>query len=372
MSDRPRPTAAIAALPSTTPFVAPEELARTAGLHSLLRLGANESAFGPSPRAVAAMRDELPRLSWYGDPSSSDLRAALAERFGCTVDCITVTSGIDDLLGLVARAYLEPGAVALATAGTYPTFAFHAIGYGARLETVPYDASGVIPLDALAARARSVGARVVYLANPDNPSGTFWARSAIEAFVRALPQQALLLLDEAYADFVAPAELLAPAIHPRIVRARTFSKAYGLAGARIAYGLAEPEVGVTFQKIRHHYGVNRNAQVGALAALADNAFVANVVTETERGRADYVALGERIGLATLPSRANFVCFDAGSRERAERLVSGLLQRGVFIRKPSVAPLDRYVRVSVGTSEERAHFAGILIDALAELPASMGT
>ncbi|MEO6991331.1 MAG: aminotransferase class I/II-fold pyridoxal phosphate-dependent enzyme [Candidatus Baltobacteraceae bacterium] len=372
MSTRPRPTAAIAALPSTTPFVAPEELARAAGLRALLRLGANESAFGPPPRSLAAMRGELERLAWYGDPSSAELRDALAVRFGCDADNVTVTSGIDDLLGLIARAYLEPGAVALATAGTYPTFAFHAIGYGARLEAIPYATSGAISLDALAAKACAVGARVVYLANPDNPSGTFRGRAEIEGFVRALPETTLLLLDEAYADFVAPAELLAPAIHPRVVRGRTFSKAYGLAGARIAYALAAPEVGATLQKIRHHYGVNRNAQIGALAALDDGAFVAGVVAETERGRADYVALGARLGIETLPSRTNFVCFDGGSRERAETLVADLLRRGVFIRKPNVAPLDRYVRVSVGTPEERARFADIFAQSLAELPAAART
>ncbi len=127
--------------------------------------------------------------------------------------------------------------------------------------------------------------RIVYLANPDNPSGSFAPRDAVSNVLATLPNDALLLLDEAYGDFVPANDLIAPAVLPRVVRTRTFSKAYGLAGARIAYALAEPAVVATFQKIRHHYGVNRTAQVAALAALSDGAFVAGVVAEVARGRA---------------------------------------------------------------------------------------
>jgi histidinol-phosphate aminotransferase len=369
MSERPQPTPQVAAVPPTTPFVAPEELARRAGHATLLRLGANESAFGPPPRSLAAMRDALPRTSWYGDPESAELRAALAKRHACRPDNITVTSGIDDILGLAVRAYLGPGDVALATRGTYPTFGFHVAGFGARLDVVPYSDDGHVQLDALAERARALQPKVVYLANPDNPSGSFRSRADVETFVQALPPRALLILDEAYADFVAVGDLAAPAILDRVVRARTFSKAYGLAGARIAYTLAPPDVVATFQKIRHHYGVNRTAQIGALAALDDAEFVAQVVAEVARGRDEYAALAERLGVATLPSFTNFVLFDLGSRERAEGMVDEMLRRAVFIRKPGAPPLDRYVRVTVGTGEERARFAAVFADALEALKAT---
>lgn len=369
MSERPEPTPQVAAVPATTPFVAPEELARRAGHASLLRLGANESAFGPPPHAIAAMRDALPHASWYGDPESAELRAALAARNGCTPDNITVTSGIDDILGLAVRSYLGPGDVALATRGTYPTFAFHVAGFGARLDVVPYSDDGCVRLDALAQRAQTLQPKVVYVANPDNPSGSFQRRGDVEAFVRALPPRTLVILDEAYADFVPPGDLAAPAILDRVIRARTFSKAYGLAGARVAYTLAPPDVVATFQKIRHHYGVNRTAQIGALAALEDVEFVSNVVAEVARGREDYAALAQRLGIGTLPSFTNFVLFDLGSRERAEVMVGELLRRAVFIRKPGAPPLDRYVRVTVGTADERARFAAVFAEALETLEAT---
>jgi len=364
------PAPSIAALPLTRPFIAPEELARAAGHAELLRLGANESAFGPPPAALAAMRAALARVSWYGDPESSDLRTALAARHHCAAEEIVVAAGIDDLLGLCVRAYLTPGEVAVTTLGSYPTFAYHVNGYGGRLETVPYANDGSVQLGALLERARETEAKIAYLANPDNPSGSFIPRAAIEAALDALPPQTLLVLDEAYADFVDSSELLAESIDPRIVRTRTFSKAFGLAGARIGYALGPRETIETFAKIRLQYGVNRTAQIGALAALGEEAFVGGVVAEIARGRDEYVALARRLGLGTLASRANFVCFDLGTRARAERMVELLMARAVFVRKPGAAPIDRCVRVTVGTSDERARFAKSFGEALAELDAKL--
>jgi histidinol-phosphate aminotransferase len=354
----PSPVAApaIEAMPLTTPFVAPEALARRAGHKELLRLGANESPFGPPPRAVDAMRAELDRTSWYGDPESMELREALAARHKCGVENVAVASGIDDLLGLTVRGYLAPGDVTVATLGSYPTYAYHVAGFGGRLEAVPYEADGSVALERLAERSRATRARLVYLANPDNPSGSFAPRAALEVLLEALPEGAALVLDEAYADFVPSQALLPETIDPRVLRLRTFSKAYGLAGARIGYCLAAPSVVRTFQKIRHHYGVNRTAQVGALAAHGERRFVEGAIAEIVRGRQDYRALGERLGLTTLPSHTNFVCFDLGSRARAEAMVEELLRRAVFVRKPGAPPLDGHIRVTVGAASERARFA----------------
>ncbi len=346
--------------------MAPEELARRVGLPELLRLGANESAFGPPPAALEAMRAATARTSWYGDPESQELREALAARHGVAVANVSVGAGIDDLLGLVVRGYLAPGEVSVATLGSYPTYSYHVRGYGAREENVPYAAGGRVDLDGLLARARATGARVVYLANPDNPSGAFAGAAEVARFAAALPGDCLLLLDEAYGDFVPAHDLLPHAVDPRIVRLRTFSKAFGLAGARIGYSLAAPDVTRTFDKIRLQYGVNRTAQVGALAALAETAFVSGVVAEVERGRAEYAALARSHGLGSLPSHTNFVCIDLGSRARAEAMVEALLQRGVFIRKPGAPPLDGHVRVTVGTAAQRARFAAAFGDALAAL------
>jgi histidinol-phosphate aminotransferase len=349
----------IEAIPPMTPFVGPEQLMREGGHASLLRLGANESAFGPSPRAVEAMREELPRIAWYGDPESYDLRAALAVRHSCAMENISVGSGIDDLMGLAVRAFLAPGAIALTTRGTYPTFNYHVMGFGGKLETVDYRPDGMLDVDAMIAAARKLRPAIVYAANPDNPSGTLLPADEMVRLFEALPDESLLLLDEAYADFVDENALFRGLVHGRLLRVRTFSKAYGMAGARIGYAITTPRNVSTFHKIRLHYGVNRNAQIGALAALNDPEFAQHVAAETARGREDYYKLAASLGRPYLPSCANFVCIDFATKDAATQVMNTLLARGVFIRKPSAPPLDRYVRVSVGTPAERDEFAARL-------------
>ena len=365
----PQPAPHVAAIPPMTPFVAPEELARRVGRTSLLRLGANESTFGPSPQAIAAMREAVALSSWYGDPESLELRAALAARHRCAVDQIVVASGIDDLMGLIVRAFCAPGDPVVATRGTYPTLFYHLNAYGARAEFVAAGPGGAIDPDGLVAAVRRSGAKLLYVANPDNPSGGFVGRETLARLRAELPGDTLLFLDEAYADFVSP-ELLPPdEIDPRTIRTRTFSKAYGLAGARVGYALASAETMATFQKLRLHFGVNRTAQIGALAALADGPFLRGVVAQVEAGRAEYRALAERHGLPALDSRTNFVCIGIGTKAEAEAMVAELLRGGVFVRKPWAAPIDGYIRVTVGTAAERAAFGEIFAEALARVRAN---
>jgi histidinol-phosphate aminotransferase len=339
---------------------------REAGRRELVRLGANESAFGPSPKAVAAMSAELPRLSWYGDPESLDLRDALAQKHRCSPEQILVGAGIDDLMGLVVRAFVAPDAPALATRGTYPTFNYHVVGYGGRAIYAPYRDDGTPDCDALLAASRLESPPLVYLANPDNPSGRFIARDEMAAFYEALPGDCLLLLDEAYADFVDESELLAPSFEDRLIRLRTFSKAYGMAGARIGYALATERNIATLAKIRLQYGVNRNAQVGALASLSDGGFRRYVVGETARAREDYYALARELGRRFIHSRTNFVCIEIDTAERATRVMNELLARGVWVRKPGSPPLDAYIRVSAGTEPMRRAFGDALRAVLSEI------
>lgn len=354
-----RPTRAVEAIPTTTPFIGPEQLMRETGQRELVRLGANESAFGPSPKAIAAMRDELERLSWYGDPESLDLRDALAEKHRCSPEEILVGAGIDDIMGLAVRAFVAPGDAALSTLGTYPTFDYHVVGYGGRPVHVRYGSGGVADCDALLDSARRAAPPILYLANPDNPSGSFIGRDAMTRVYEKLPGDTLLLLDEAYADFVDEAELLPLSFEDRVVRLRTFSKAYGMAGARIGYALTTQRNIATFQKIRLHYGINRNAQIGALASLADEAFRRYVVAETSRARDDYYRIAASLGRGSIPSRTNFVCIDFESAERATRVMNDLLRRGVWVRKPGAPPLDSCIRVSAGTEAMRREFQAAL-------------
>jgi histidinol-phosphate aminotransferase len=359
-----RPTRAVEAIPATTPFIGPEQLMREAGRYELVRLGANESAFGPSPKAIAAMTAELPRLSWYGDPESLDLRDALAAKHGCTPAHIVVGSGIDDVMGLAVRAFVAPGEPALMTRGTYPTFLYHVMGYGGRPLYAVYRDDGALDLDGLLAIAQAEVPKIIYLANPDNPSGRFISRGEMQRFYEALPHDSLVLLDEAYADFVDDADLLPPVFEDRLVRLRTFSKAYGMAGARIGYGLTSQRNVETFQKIRLHYGINRNAQVGALASLGDREFREYVVGETSRARDDYYRLAGELQAGYIESAANFVCIAMGSAQRATDVMNELLLRGVWVRKPGAPPLDAYIRVSAGTEPMRRAFAEALRAVLA--------
>jgi histidinol-phosphate aminotransferase len=367
---RPRYARLVAALPAVVPFVPPEAFERQLGRPLLIRIGANESAFGPSPKAIAAMREGAARVSWYCDPEGHVLREALAKRHNVKRDNIALGAGADDLLGLVVRATVDPGDRVVMSYGAYPTFAFHVNGFGGRLVTVPYREDRNDP-KALAAAARRRKARLVYLANPDNPTGSWISAEEQITLLDALPPGALLVLDEAYSDFAAEGTLpVLDAEDPRVIRIRTFSKAHGMAGARVAYAIAPAEMVAAFDKIRHHFGVNRLAQEAALASLGDRDFIADVVREVEEGRRDYARIAERLGLKTLPSATNFVALDMGSSARAKATLKLLLEdESVFLRMPGVPPLDRCVRVTVGTSEERQGFAAALARVLPRLPSA---
>ncbi|WP_149589018.1 pyridoxal phosphate-dependent aminotransferase [Tabrizicola flagellatus] len=337
-----------AALPSTVPFTGPEALERRTGIPFRARLGANESLFGPSPRAIAAMKAVAEDAWMYGDPENHDLKQALAAHNRVTPSHIAVGPGIDGLLGLVCRLVLEPGTPVVTSLGAYPTFNFHVAGYGGALTRVPYRGDHEDP-EALLAAAASTGARLIYLANPDNPMGSHHPAAVIEDMVANLPEQTLLILDEAYADLAPPGTVPdIPADHPQVIRMRTFSKGYGLAGARVGYAITNPDLALAFDKVRDHFGMGRISQAGALAALADQDWLRSVQARTLAARARLAAIAEKNGLRPLPSATNFVTIDCGrDGNHARRVLEALAMRGVFIRMPGVAPLDRCIRISLG-------------------------
>ncbi len=347
-------------LPAEIPFTAPERLERDHGRPVELRLGANESAFGVARGVREAMTSAVDRIAWYGDPESLELRDEIARRHDVTPENVSVGAGIDDLLGLAVRVLLEPDDVGIGPLGGYPMFPFHVAGYGGRVETVPYR-DDRCDLPGLAAAARRHGARLVYLANPDNPSGSVVSAAEVAAFSDELPEGAVLLLDQAYAELSSAAAETPPIDDRRVICLRTFSKAFGLAGARIGYALASPVIVGAFDKVRAHFAVNRVAQAGALASLRDRDFLERVRVENAAGLADYAALGAELGAPILPSATNFALFDFGTAERAEAVLAALDERMVFVRKPQVPNLDRCIRVSVGAPEERRHFGKILRD-----------
>jgi histidinol-phosphate aminotransferase len=340
-----------AALPSSVPFTGPEALERRTGIPFRARLGANESLFGPSPRAVAAMKAAAEGAWMYGDPENHDLKQALAAHHGVTPAHIAVGPGIDGLLGLVCRLVLEPGTPVVTSLGAYPTFNFHVAGYGGVLTRVPYNGDHEDP-EALVAAARSTGAKLIYFANPDNPMGSHHPASVVEDMVANLPDHSLLILDEAYADLAPEGSVPSiPADHPQVIRMRTFSKGYGLAGARVGYAVTSPELALAFDKVRDHFGMGRVSQAGALAALADQAWLQSVQERTVSARARLSAIAVANGLRPLPSATNFVTMDCGrDGDYAKRVLAALGALGVFIRMPGVAPLDRCIRISLGDDQ----------------------
>ena len=362
----------LSSTPAMTPFVGPETIERRRGRKFRWRLGANESAFGISPKVKAAMAAELDLVSWYCDPEHYDLRRKLAALLGVGIGNLVVGEGIDGLLGLIVRAFADPGDAIVTSAGAYPTFNYHVIGYGGRLEFVPYGTDCRNDIEALVDRVTQTNAKLLYLANPDNPTGTFLGRGAIEHVLGRLPATCVLVLDEAYVEFAPPDDL--PPIDagdPRLIRLRTFSKAHGMAGLRVGYGIAAEEIIAAFDKIRLHFGVGRLSQIAAAASLDDPGFAAGVVHQVAEGRAEYEATARSLGIETMSSLTNFVPFDMGDGQRSERMVALLDERDVFVRKPGVAPLDRFVRVTVGTAEERAGFAQAYQDAVQVLRAETG-
>jgi len=329
------------------------------------RLGANESRFGPSPQAIAAMAQAAGEAWMYGDPEVHDLRHAIAAHHGMTPAHVVVGEGIDGLLGVLVRLLAGPGDPVVTSAGAYPTFNFHVAGFGAVLHRVPYSNDREDP-QALVAKAREVGAKLVYFANPDNPMGTWHDAATVEAMVEALPEGTLLVLDEAYVD-LAPAGAVPriAADDPRVIRMRTFSKGYGLAGLRVGYALAAPALIRAFDKVRNHFGMGRVAQAGAMAALADQDWLAQVQGKVAAARDGIAGIAAANGLRALPSATNFVTVDCGrDGDFARAVLRECIARGLFIRMPGVAPLDRCIRISVGTEADLAVLAEVLPQALA--------
>ena len=365
MSDRLRLTELALSLPATVPFVGQETQERARGRPFRARIGANENGFGASPKVAAAIAAAAPQMWKYCDPENFELKGLLAAHHGVAPDNIAIGEGIDGLLGLVVRLYIEAGMPVVTSLGAYPTFNYHVAGFGGRLVTVPYRDDRE-DLDALLDAVRREKAPLVYLANPDNPMGTWWKGSEIDGFIAALPETTLLVLDEAYCD-MAPAAAL-PRLYvgrANVLRMRTFSKAYGLAGMRCGYAIGEAETIRGFDKVRNHFGVSRMTQVAAAAALADQDYLADVLGRIAQARGRIEAIASENGLVCVPSGANFVAIDCGGDGAfALKIMQELITRDVFVRKPMAPGLDRCIRVSAGPEPELAILAAELPGALA--------
>jgi len=363
----PRLTPLAASLPDTVPFVGPETLVRTRGKPFRARIGANESGFGPSPGVIEAIRTQAGDVWKYCDPENFDLKGAIAAHLGVKAENIAPGEGVDGLLGLVARLYIESGTKVVSSLGGYPTFHFHVVGFGGQLVTVPYRDDRE-DLDGLLAAVKRENAPVVYLANPDNPMGTWWPAAEVERFIAALPETTLLILDEAYGE-TAPVGTMPPidVTRANVLRMRTFSKAYGLAGMRVGYAIGAAETIRAFDRVRNHFGINRLGQVAAMAALEDQDYLNAVLGRIAASRETISEVARANGLMPIPSATNFVAVDCGQDGAfALKVLQGLVARDVFVRKPAAPVLDRCIRVSAGPEAEMAIFAEELAATLREL------
>jgi len=342
-----------------------DELAREFGLDpaSIVKLASNENPRGPGPavrRALAAATDELSR---YPDGNGFALKTALAARFGVGVDEVVLGNGSNDVLELVTQAFLRPGDSAVYSRHAFAVYPLATQARGAHgIEVAARDFAH----DLAAMRAAiAPTTRIVFVANPNNPTGTWLAPAAIEAFVASVPEDVLVVLDEAYNEYLEPAQCAPSAAwvrrYPNLVVSRTFSKAYGLAALRVGYGLMRAPVAEMLNRVRQPFNVNSLAQAAALAALRDTDYVEESRTLNAAGRAVLEEGFRGLGLPFVPSHANFVLVKVGD---AGRVYQRLLEQGVIVRPVANYALPEWLRVTVGVDAENRRLLEALERALA--------
>ncbi|EAX46838.1 histidinol-phosphate aminotransferase [Thermosinus carboxydivorans Nor1] len=328
------------------------ELRRLLGLDEVIKLSFNESPYGPSPRVVAALQQAARYVNFYYDPEGRELRDKLAAHYGVGSDYIFLANGADEAITLIAQAYLAPGDEAVIPALTFGTCAFATRLVGAQPVFVPVRQDLAIDLAAMA-QAVTPRTKLVYLCNPNNPTGIMIDGSELRRFVAGLPQHIIVLIDEAYAEFVTdPAYLSGMALmpnHANIVTVRTFSKIYGMAALRLGYGIARPELVAMINRVRNPFNVNFLAHVAALAALADTDFHRLVAARNAEQRQRLTEAFTERGWQVCPSQTNFLFADTGQDSAAFCLA--LARRGIIIRPGHGWQLPSFVRITVGSPEQ---------------------
>jgi histidinol-phosphate aminotransferase len=347
-----RYTRVVDKLPSSVPFVGPEAQERSMQKIFNARIGANESVFGPSLKATSAMEKEIIHTWKYADPENYDLKIALANKHKVNFDNIIVGEGIDGLLGYLVRMLIEKGDNVVTTDGAYPTFNYHVEGFGGVLHKVPFK-NDTEDLEKLLSKAKETSAKIIYVSNPNNPMGTINSTFSIKKLIDNLPKETLLCLDEAYADFLSLELIPEISINTEnVIRMRTFSKAYGMAGARVGYGIGSKELILNFEKIRNHFGMSRISQVGALASLEDFEFINNVVLRVRSSLEKIAEIAVNNNCLVLPSHTNFIAIDCCKDVNfAKRVLDNLLLQGIFVRMPYSYPQNRCIRVTAGLDED---------------------
>jgi histidinol-phosphate aminotransferase len=341
------------------------ELAREIGMDeaAIVKLASNENPLGPSPKAVAAMQAAIADLALYPDGNGFALKAAISQRFGVDAEQIVLGNGSNDVLELAARTFLTPGTSAVFSRHAFAVYPLVTVATGATPIEVPAKDYGN-DLDALAAAIRP-DTRILFLANPNNPTGTFIDLARIKPWLAEIPAHVLVVLDEAYGEYLSPDEAgNTPAWlvdHPQLLISRTLSKAYGLAGLRIGFGLAAPAVIDLMNRVRQPFNVNALAQAAAVAALGDTEFLTRSRELNRAGMAQLTMGFAARGLTFIPSSGNFIAVKVGD---ADRIFKSLLQQGVIVRPVAGYGMPEYLRISIGTAQQNERLLASLDQALA--------
>lgn len=341
------------------------ELERELGISGIVKLASNENPLGASAKALAAARSALEEISLYPDGNGYALKDALVQRYGVTLGQIVLGNGSNDLLELSARAFLTVGDRAVYAAHAFAVYALATQAVGASGITIPAKDYGH-DLEAMRVAAVTQGAKMIFIANPNNPTGTFISGEDIHAFLRALPANILVVLDEAYNEYL-PVECRYDSVSwlkefPNLIISRTFSKAYGLASLRVGYALGDAQVMDMLNRVRQPFNVNSVAQAAAVAALLDAEFVQQTFALNQRGMRQIVAGLQALGLAYIPSFGNFVSFKIAN---AAGVYCRLLELGVIVRPIASYDMPDYLRVSIGLDTENEKFLSALKQTLGE-------
>ncbi|WP_426111751.1 histidinol-phosphate transaminase [Pseudomonas sp. DSP3-2-2] len=343
-----------------------DELARELGIDPahIIKLASNENSLGASPKALAAIRDELAELTRYPDGNGFELKKRLAERCRVQTSQVTLGNGSNDILELVARAYLAPGLNAVFSEFAFAIYPIVTQAVGADAHVAPAKDWGH-DLPAMLAAIDS-NTRVVFIANPNNPTGTWFGPDALNRFLAAVPKHVLVVLDEAYIEYAQGAELPDGlnylADFPNLLVSRTFSKAYGLASLRVGYGLSSPAVADVLNRVRQPFNVNSFALAAACAALDDVEYVTKSRQLNEVGMEQLEGGLRLLGLDWIPSKGNFIAVDLG-RESAS-VYQSLLREGVIVRPVGGYGMPNHLRVSIGLPQENTRFLEALTKVLA--------
>ena len=339
------------------------DLAREFGLDEaqIIKLASNENPRGPSPRALVAITRAASELTRYPDGSGFALKAALAARYRVAADQIVIGNGSNDILELVAHAFLRPGRSAVYAQHSFAVYPLATQAFGAAgLEVSARDYGH--DLTAMRTAIRS-DTSVVWLANPNNPTGTWLPAAEVKAFVASVPPDVLVVLDEAYNEYLAPEQQADTvswlAAFPHLILSRTFSKAYGLAALRVGYGLMHADAAAMLNRVRQPFNVNSLAQAAAIAALDDSDYVQQSCRLNREGMRQLEQGFDHLGLDYIPSHGNFICVKIGD---AARVNLALLQRGIIVRPVANYGMPEFLRVTIGTAAENQRF----LDALGEV------